>query len=82
MTPAKRSSPAHILTGFSLSLNITAERRMVTSGQAKMIESASGTSIKETQASEQMNDIEPVSPDKVTAFIDKIKDYELIMQTT
>ena len=55
---------------------------MVTSGQAKMIESASGTSIKETQASEQMNDIEPVSPDKVTAFIDKIKDYELIMQTT
>ena len=36
---------------------------MVTSGQAKMIESASGTSIKETEASELMKAIDPVSPE-------------------
>ena len=52
-----------MLTGLSLSLNITAERKMVTSGQAKMMESASGTSIKETEASELMKAIDPVSPE-------------------
>ena len=36
---------------------------MVTSGQAKMMESASGTSSKETEAKELMKAIDPVSPE-------------------
>ena len=36
---------------------------MVTSGQAKMMESASGTSMNETEAREVMKAIEPVSPE-------------------
>ena len=52
-----------MLTGLSLSLSMTAERKMVTSGQAKMMESASGTSMNETEAREVMKAIEPVSPE-------------------
>ena len=42
-----------------------AERKMVTTGQEKMMQSASGTSMKETQARAVMNVVAPASPDKL-----------------
>ena len=62
MTPERRRIPAMILTMLSLSLSMMAERKMVTTGQAKMMLSASGTSMKETQARLQMKQTEPVTP--------------------
>lgn len=62
-TPERRRPPAQILTMLSLSLSIRAERMMVTTGQANMMHSASGTSMKETQASPQMKATEPVTPE-------------------
>ena len=44
-TPEKRSSAAASLGGLRLSPSTAAERRMVTTGQAKMMHSASGTGI-------------------------------------
>ena len=63
MTPERRRTPEQILTWLSPSRSITAERKMVTRGQAKMMLRASGTSMKETQAREQMKAMEPVNPD-------------------
>ena len=44
-TPEKSSSAAASLGGLRLSPSTAAERRMVTTGQAKMMHSASGTGI-------------------------------------
>ena len=65
MTPERRRIPAMILTMLSLSLSMMAERKMVTTGQAKMMLSASGTSMKETQAREQMKAKDPVRPEEI-----------------
>ena len=63
ITPDRRRIPAQILTGFRRSRSMKAERRMVTRGQAKMMLRASGTSMKETQAREQMKANEPATPE-------------------
>ena len=63
MTPERRRTPEQILTGLSLSRSITAERNMVTRGQAKMMLKASGTSMKATQARPHMNVIELHRPE-------------------
>ena len=52
------------MTRVILSLSKRAERIMVTTGQAKMMQRASGTAMKLTQASEQMKATAPVRPEE------------------
>ena len=50
------------MTRLILSLSMRADRMMVTTGQAKMMQRASGTSMKLTEAREQMTDTAAVRP--------------------
>ena len=64
-TPRSRRVPAKHLRLFSLSPRMAAERRMVTTGQAKMIQRASGTGMKLTLARLVMKDMAPIKPGMV-----------------
>ena len=50
------------MTRVILSLSKRAERIMVTTGQAKMMQRASGTAMKLTEAREEMTAMAPVRP--------------------
>ena len=50
------------MTRLILSLSMTADRRMVTTGQAKMMQRASGTAMKLTEAREEMAATDPIRP--------------------
>ena len=61
-TPIRRSVPAKHLRLFSSSPRMAVERRMVITGQAKMIQRASGTGMKLTLARLVMKDMAPTKP--------------------
>ena len=69
MTPERRRTLARIFTELSLSFRMMAERKMVTTGQEKMMQRASGTSMKDTQARAVMNVVAPASPDKLKDLV-------------
>ena len=61
--PSTRIAPEKSFTELSLSLRIAAERKMVTTGQEKMMHKASGTGIKLTLAKAVMKERAPVRPE-------------------
>ena len=63
-TPRNRRVPAKHFRLLSLSPRINAERMMVTTGQAKIMQRASGTGIKLTLARQLMKLMAPVKPEK------------------
>ena len=61
-TPRRRRVPEKNLTLLSLSPSMIADRTMVTTGQAKMIQRASGTGMKLTLARLVMKEMAPITP--------------------
>jgi hypothetical protein len=63
-TPKRRRIPERHLRMFSLSPRVMTERTMVTTGQAKMMQRASGTGMKLTLARLAMKLMAPARPDE------------------
>jgi hypothetical protein len=73
--------PEKHFTLLSLSPSIAADKTMVTTGQAKMMQRASGTGMKLTLARLVMKEIDPITPDNIT-FKNTIADVMLINLVT
>ena len=62
MTPRRSEAPDRILGMVILSWRTRKERKMVTTGQAKMMQSASGTGIRVKLVMEQQSIAPPATP--------------------